>query len=687
MMRYITKFRESYDLVIGRGFKTGIQSNRILLTAILGTILKLWLVTGQRLTAVYGPHDDLLFLSHARNLEAFKWLGSYNNLTLSKGMFYPLWIAVVQAVGLPLLMAQHILYVFACAVTARALRPRLQNPIVRLLLYLFLLFNPMSYDVETTTRLQRDSFYSSLTLLVVACSIALLLRLNRTLRVTAGWSVALGISLSGFWLTREEGPWIAPQLMIILGAALILLWLEKPPKWPKLVVVGGLPLLLLLLSSGVVATINKFKYGVFCTVEFKDSDFLGAYGALTRVKPVQWKPYYLLQKETRERIYTVSPAFAELKPFLEGPVGVAWTFNSCTGAGLCDDIGGGWLAWAFREAVAEAGYYKSAPSAMAYYRRLASEINAACEANRLDCLPPRSTMMPVWHHEYDRIFIHTLIRSAGYLSRLSGFNVQPGPSAIPISDFDLFSDMTRERISPPQTGHLRVAGWAFVQPPSRLSFAIIAKNGQQADFSITRSASPDVYDYFLARGQDIPSAHDARFQITTSCYPDCSLVIDGENGASKKIPLDRTVIGGVSPSLSYYFDSIMYSQDIPLYSTGPDRIKVKMLDKIAKSYQVLMPAITLLSLAAYLVCTVFVLRRRLAPQLWIIATSMLMAIGARLGLLSVIDVTLFHGINPRYLQPLYPLLILFQFVAIAACVGLVRMHLVSRTGGNKVHPR
>src|SRR5574337_1244126 len=120
---------------IEQRFKSGIHRDRILLAAILVTLLKLLLVTGQGLTAMYLPHDDLLFLLHARDLEAFKWLGSYNNLTLAKGMFYPLWIAVVQAVGLPLLIAQHVLYIFACAVTVRALRPRLQNSIARLLLY------------------------------------------------------------------------------------------------------------------------------------------------------------------------------------------------------------------------------------------------------------------------------------------------------------------------------------------------------------------------------------------------------------------------------------------------------------------------------------------------------------------------------------------------------------------------
>ncbi len=336
--------------------------------------------------------------------------------------------------------------------------------------------------------------------------------------------------------------------------------------------------------------------------------------------------------------------------------------------------------WAFRDAVAAAGHYKSGGSAMAYYRRLASEVNGACETHRLDCVPPRATLLPVWHREYDRPLLHTLLHSATYLSRLSGFNAHPAPSLIPISELDLFSAMTHERISPPQVGRFHVAGWAFAQTGSPLNFSILSKNGQQAEASVSRTASPDVYEYYLARGEDIPAAHNCRFEITTPCYPDCSLVIDSSGGISEKIPLDGSVQGQRGKRLSFWFDNLSFAPDIPSYSTGADKIKVKILDIIGKCYQALMPAITLFSLAGYLIWTIFLLRRRLALQFWIITTAVLAAIGARLMLLSIIQVTLFNGINPRYLQPLYPLLILFQFLSLAGCVYLVGVYLASRTG-------
>lgn len=623
---------------IKRSVNSAILTDPVFLAAIALTLAKLLLITGQKVLAFDSPYDDILFLSRARDLQEFEWMGSYNHMTLIKGIFYPFWIAVVHMAGIPLLISQHILYAFACAVTVISLRQWVQSPKIQICLYAFLLFNPMSFSI-TATRVIREGIYPSLTLLVVACAIALLSRRHQPSKSIVRWAGGLGISLSAFWLTREEGIWIMPLLILILGVTLILLWREKPIQWPNMAAIGILPFLVLVFSLGAVATMNKLNYGIFSTVELKDSNFLDAYGALSRVKPAKSNPHYPVPKETREKIYDVSAAFAELRPFLEGQVGAAWTYNSCAGLGLCDDIGGGCFVWALREAVVAAGHHKSGTSAMVYYRRLASEINAACEDNRLSCLPPRSTMTPVWHNEYKQPFFDTVPLAVRYLAGFSDFSVQPIASTIPMSLFDLYSTMTRERISPPSTGLLHVEGWAVAPPSSPLSFSVLKENGQKADDTLERSPSPDVYKYFLAKGQDIPGARDARFQIATSCYPGCSLLIESANGISEKLPLDGTVKGRQTASLIVVFDNVNVVPSIIPYSTGVDKAKLYILDKLGKFYQTVMPSLTVLSFAGYCICTFFVLRRRLAFERWIITTSLIAVLAARIILLSIIHIS------------------------------------------------
>jgi hypothetical protein len=186
-----------------------------------------------------------------------------------------------------------------------------------------------------------------------------------------------------------------------------------------------LPFVVFSASLLTVAAFNSSHYGIFSTVQFKWNSFLDAYGALTRVKHEHWNPKIPVPKEVREKLYKVVPSFAELRSSLEGPSGNARIFDSCQGISICNDIGGGWFLWAFRDAVAEAGYYKSGESSDQYFKRLASEINLVCGNKILDCGPERSTLAPPWHTEYAQPLVTTFIDAVVYLAEFIGANASP----------------------------------------------------------------------------------------------------------------------------------------------------------------------------------------------------------------------------------------------------------------------
>jgi len=105
-----------------------------------------------------------------------------------------------------------------------------------------------------------------------------------------------------------------------------------------------------------------------------------------------------LPLEARDRIYRVSPHFAELKRFLEGPLR-GWTVHSrdyfrTIDPDLANEYGLGWWEHAFRDAVQLAGYYENGPTVMAYYARLAAEVNQACVEGKLKCVGERTGFMP-----------------------------------------------------------------------------------------------------------------------------------------------------------------------------------------------------------------------------------------------------------------------------------------------------
>ncbi len=61
---------------------------------------------------------------------------------------------------------------------------------------------------------------------------------------------------------------------------------------------------------------------------------------------------------------------------------------------------GGLFLWAFRDAIAYTGYYSNGKYPDDFYRRIASEVNTACDSGALNCFAKRESMSPVWHWYY-----------------------------------------------------------------------------------------------------------------------------------------------------------------------------------------------------------------------------------------------------------------------------------------------
>src|ERR1700722_5782360 len=85
----------------------------------LASLLKLWIVAGQHLDIIsvsLSPYDQGLFFTLATYIKKGLWLGPYNNLTLAKGPFYPMYVSTMSSLHTPLLLSQQLLYVIACFV-------------------------------------------------------------------------------------------------------------------------------------------------------------------------------------------------------------------------------------------------------------------------------------------------------------------------------------------------------------------------------------------------------------------------------------------------------------------------------------------------------------------------------------------------------------------------------------------
>ena len=348
--------------------------------AVLSTAYVFALVNAPLSLLSAARHDDGLFIEMARSLAAFHWLGPYNQFTLAKGPGYPAFLALASVLGLSSSLAHALFHCFAIGLFVALCHRYLRSYLLSAILFTLLLWDPASF-LGQNLRILRDTIYYGQVLLCFGFLAHALLNRN----LSAG--LIGGLLLGWLWLTREEGVWIVPGLAVLAAGS----DLPRRRRARAHAPCGGC-------ACGIVAfgvvnagfrLVNWRLYGSPVGVEYKETNFVRALGAIHSVRSGGIKPFVSVTRAARQTIYPVSPSFAELAPYLDGTLGEGWSTVTCDIPELrqytCGEIGAGIFAWALRDAVALAGHYDSPREASVFYAKLANEIGAACDSKILEC--------------------------------------------------------------------------------------------------------------------------------------------------------------------------------------------------------------------------------------------------------------------------------------------------------------
>lgn len=353
---------------------------------------------GQQLVYAFpdaSPIDDELMLNFAKSITAGNWLGEYGWLTLGKHSFYALWLALMNLLHMNIIVGGQILFAAGCLVLLAALRPVLRTGWARLFVFAVVLYTPASW-AEHTMRVYRDSIYPSLVLLALAGLLGAFVRVREPVSHALPYLAAAGFSLAAAWLCHEDNALLLPFLLC--GAAVYAAALFCSRDITR----RGARLALLLVplavwSGGVAAWrgMNAACYGRFIVSDFTSREFEDAMGALSRAYPDDQTRYVLVPRSTRFALYEVSPTFALLRDTLE-------TEPMYKGYGDPDagEFNSGGIHWALRRAAWMAGFYETAETAEAFWRNVADEINAACDAGLVPAGPEQSGIFSPIKPEY-----------------------------------------------------------------------------------------------------------------------------------------------------------------------------------------------------------------------------------------------------------------------------------------------
>jgi hypothetical protein len=636
------------------------RSERILWWSVaLFTLLKLWLISDQNLSiSANEVFDDRLYMDLANYLIQGKWLGPFGSETLIRGLFFPAWIALMYYLHIPLLLSFHLLYLGGILIFLFACKPMLPNAYLRLIVFIFLLFNPMSYN-EHILAVRRAALYTGLTTLIFTLALVITHRLQAIRKIPWVLTCLWSLSLSGFWLTREEGIWIIPAVLLLQLGWLVLELKESGKRWLIFAVFLATPYLILNGANLIVSWINHSHYGVFYTSELKSSGLPRAVKTITRLGFDPNHPDIPISTALREKLYLASPSFATLKPYLEGDIGALWAKTSSVSWNKPDDgeLRGNWFVWALRSAAKAAGHYESATQAHSFYQRIRKELDQACQEDKLKSQSAFRYVyaVPKILQEFFNLLNKTICLKGFSPHAVSSKGEYPYLLYSQLLTKSNLADLTNQTLT-------QYTFWTFHESQP-LDVRVKDEYNNEVGI-VVRQHSPDVHAYF----NEFPTTRLARFAAYVPDIPYASLHISMNNQEILQFPLNNLYIGMprlLKPPLYFNIETILpVSYPLQQQTKNIEVFKLSSLQAIGFTYKKLLPWITAIVMLLFLIRLAGVIRKKDYSVLFFFTAALFTAIVARLMGLAVYMVFLGNGWQPRLLAPAYPLLLLFFIMAV-----------------------
>jgi hypothetical protein len=656
-------------------------------------LLKLVLVMGYKMYAMptEAGIDDSLMYRRAVSITNGEWLGPYDSLILAKGAFFSLWLSFLHVLSVPMLIGNELLYVAACLFMIFCIKNIIPNKKILSLIFAALLFNPATLlENVGLLRVYRDGIFPSLVMFVLAGMIGMFLNRSENKKMLT-FSILAGFGLSAAWYTREDAFWVLPFVITAVIITIVFLVMDKNCKdRTRKIIYLVLPLFFLITSNLLVSSINFFAYGRFIANDYMSRDFQGAYGALTRVAHEEFDFYNPVPEEVRMKIYQVSPAFNEMKPFLDEGSFEGWKVMGKNNFNWPLHDYYSWFMWALREAVTYCGYYENPQKAKTYYKRLAREVNEACDNGLLPSRTgKRTTLAAPFSREYIKPTIKHIIDATLFVIKYENIissteRMVRHISGNQIEEYRKIEYYLNQIAAYTYfTNIVEINGWTFDESEN-MTIRIQDNMNRDIDATIIRGDGIDVYSYFINNFNEIyETAMESRFTIKfyRNIQSDYFLILSNESGHEISIPIDGNKTVDISSStIKYCLDNVDMGESSINY-TRENNLKHRISNLIIGIYRTFNPIFTIISLLSLIILTGLVLyslkekTRVLLYEEVIILWGLLLLFLARTVMIAYISASSFPAINVLYLSSSYPIVIIFNCISMTCIIKFVKKHL------------
>jgi len=612
------------------------------------------------------PHDDGLSIKLGRYLSEWHWLGPYDQFTLMKGPGYPAFLAAANWLGLSVSLAHALFHCVAVTFFTSATHRFIRSPLISALLFLLLLWHPF---LLILLRVFRDAIYGGQVLIFLAALMLALFDAPDARRRTA-YSLLAGGALGWCWLTREEGVWLLPGIMVLIATAA--LYAHSMRRYRGLIVTLLVTAAAFVGTQAAFALGNRIVYQKFVGVDFKERNFLRTLKAIHSVRSGGTQRFVSVTRAARQRIYPFSPTFASLAFVFDVPADRGWPGLGCNSVpSTCGEIASGFFMWALRDAAEATGHYASPAKASAFFGAIADEIESACSSGALDCKPQLIAEMPPveWAQfaQMPELFVTVLdqflLLRPSLASQDSSGDEQVLGAALRFLNHPRH---TKSMDMSAMSDRYVLSGWYLKSGGQWISPTVRDPNGTPISLDFERRPSPDL----TAVDRE---AVAQRFILLVACSDACVLHLETPDGI--RVEMRFAELRGHPPIVvpvgngTFYIDSVEVNsrEEKP---TNSEKLAGRLREFVVRNYAFCFIPILSLGVAGFLVSTVLYWRNAVWNTCYVLALACWVFVFTRALMLVLISATSMYSLTGQYNGPAHDLMVAASMLSIAAAVQL-----------------
>ena len=313
-------------------------------------------------------YDDKLMVNQMTSIVNGEYLGTYNDVTLIKGIIFPLVISFCRIIHISYSTLFTILYILAVTYFIKPFEKIIKNKYFMYVFYIIILFNPVTYSSELFQRLYRNSLSIIEVLFFLGVTIRIITSNDKSKKRIINY-ILLGVITSIMYLTREDNIWTKLILLFII------IYNYLKDKNYKTVLIALIPVVVLTINLNLVSFYNYKKYKIYTYNEIQDSEFKKTFRKILQIKDDTKQDKVSIPRTTMFKLVYNTKTFNITKREINQYYKV-----------LIDDTGeiyNGNIIWYFRQFIYKKNKFKDGRESEEYYKKLGEELDLAFKEGRL----------------------------------------------------------------------------------------------------------------------------------------------------------------------------------------------------------------------------------------------------------------------------------------------------------------